>query len=156
MVQYCDISTGLVSATHRCRVALPNTTDDRDAIMPTRIVWIQLYKRESDKADDTDTEAKPVGRAKQMKGLKDDVVNIDDLLDHIFNHENFKEDLAGVQAHKVYVYRDAACQEPLRVGLELNKIVTSDEEPLRFVRPRSRTGKCTTLFLGSRFDLSIF
>ena len=113
-----------------------------------RIMWIQLYTRESNNANDTAINATPLGRS-DILDVPMDVVNVARLVHYIFNHEQFKKLLADSRTDEIYVYGDADCKDPVPLDELLNDIQTSASQPLRLVRPRS--GSCSSY--GPSFDV---
>ena len=101
-----------------------------------RIVWIRLYSRKSDNADDTATDLKPLGSADKVM-LPQELSDVVDLRRYIFNHDQFKNKLVGIQTDDVYVYSDADCKDLVPLDAMLSDIRTSASQPLRFVRPGS-------------------
>ena len=101
-----------------------------------RTVWIQLYSRESLEANDESVIAKQLCRS-DILDVPIEVVNVARLVHYIFKHDKFRNKLAGIQPHDVYVYSDADCKDPVPLDEMLSDIQTSASQPLRFVRPES-------------------
>ncbi|TPX31304.1 hypothetical protein SmJEL517_g05318 [Synchytrium microbalum] len=124
----------------------------------TTVLWIQLFKRDAENADESFAALHKLGLAAKVE-VHVTVTNIDGLRKYLINHEDFKKSLDGIKAHQLYVYMDAECKSPLKPSTSITQIETSDDNPLRVVRPR-QTGVApglqpSTLSQDSRFWTSL-
>ena len=94
-----------------------------------RIVWIQLYSRESRKANDGSVRAVELGSVSKL-ALPQELTDIVDMRDYLFNPDKFKNRLADIQPHDVYVYSDADCKDPVPLDAMFSDIRTSASQPL--------------------------
>ncbi|TPX34350.1 hypothetical protein SmJEL517_g02961 [Synchytrium microbalum] len=101
----------------------------------TVVLWIQLFKRNSDRANDQSAAVEELGDAIEVGVNDTHVTNISNLRKYLINHGRFKKSLDGVKPDQLYVYMDAECKTPLHADTSITQIETSDDNPLRVVRP---------------------
>ncbi|TPX46483.1 hypothetical protein SeLEV6574_g03227 [Synchytrium endobioticum] len=100
------------------------------------VLWIQLFKRVAERANDTHVAVEELGRAARLF-VPDDVADVDALCRYITKHEDFRDDLSGIGPHKLYVYSDIECRDMVPADSPVPSS-TSCSTPLRVVRPSSR------------------
>ncbi|TPX35706.1 hypothetical protein SmJEL517_g01884 [Synchytrium microbalum] len=100
----------------------------------TTVLWLQLFKRNSDRANDQYAAVEELGDSADVE-VDVVVTNISKLRKYLINHERFKKSLDGIEDHQLYVYIDAECETPLKPSTSITQIETSDDNPLRVVRP---------------------
>ncbi|TPX34301.1 hypothetical protein SmJEL517_g03034 [Synchytrium microbalum] len=100
----------------------------------TTVLWIQLLRREAENADESLAALYELGPAAQVE-VNATVTNIDSLREYLINYEDFKKSLIGIQGYQLYVYMDAECKTPLLADTSITQIETSEDNPLRVVRP---------------------
>ncbi|TPX32516.1 hypothetical protein SmJEL517_g04344 [Synchytrium microbalum] len=99
----------------------------------TTVLWILLFKRDAEDADESLAALHKLGDATRLK--IDSSMDVDLLRKYLINHGDFKDRLADVKPDQLYVYMDAECKTPLGADTSLNAITTSAKSPLRVVRP---------------------
>ncbi|TPX35185.1 hypothetical protein SeMB42_g07206 [Synchytrium endobioticum] len=102
----------------------------------TAVLWVQLFQRDAEDADDQSVPPKELGSATRLTVLDHRVEDIDGLCKYILNHADFNDGrLNGIKPDQLYAYMDVDCKSIVPADRSIAAITTTYSQPLKIVRP---------------------